>query len=312
MSKSASSSLLLKQYKDLTDPKRAMPSFRIELKDGNIYVWSVTVMVLNKESIYYGGYFKAEMRFPSDYPFNPPAFRFLRPLFHPNVYPKDGGLCISILHSGVDATSGEAPSERWSPAQSVESVLVSILSLLEDPNPDSPANVDAAVAFRNDREKYNNTVRRQVEKSKEDIPAGFKIPESEVYAAPQTEDAVDDEFWYEDADADDDGDEVDASGDDEFVVDDDDEGVADFDGSDDEDVDMDDSEDFVSEKHEHYADTNETALDSETETTLLNTSQDRKTVVAGREPLTPAPENEKVDLLREEPHTKLDPRESEL
>ncbi|KAK9318907.1 ubiquitin-conjugating enzyme/RWD-like protein [Lipomyces orientalis] len=303
MSKSASSSLLLKQYKDLTDPKRAMPSFRIELKDGNIYVWNVAVMILNKESIYHGGYFKAEMRFPSDYPFNPPTFRFLRPLFHPNVYPKDGGLCVSILHSGVDATSGEAPSERWSPAQSVESVLVSILSLLEDPNPDSPANVDAAVAFRNDREKYNNTVRRQVEKSKEDIPAGFKIPESEVYAAPQTEDEVDDEFWYEDAETDDDSDEVDASGDD------DDEGVANFDGSDDEDVDMEDSEDLVSGKR---VDTNETSLDSDTETTLMKTSQDRKTLSAGREPLTPAPENEKVDLLRETPHTKLDPHETDI
>jgi ubiquitin-conjugating enzyme E2 R len=142
-------------------------------------------------------------------------------------------------------------------------VLVSILSLLEDPNPDSPANVDASVAWRNDRERYNNTVRResdffclvvrhekvrlmnddvgQVEKSKEDIPVGFKIPESEVYTAPPTEDVVDDSFWYEDADFDDDDNYFDACGDDDFGEDDDDEGVVDFD-SNDEDVDMDDRE----------------------------------------------------------------------
>ncbi|KAK9318387.1 ubiquitin-conjugating enzyme/RWD-like protein [Lipomyces starkeyi] len=311
MSKSGSASLLLKQYKDLTDPKLNMPSFHIELKDGNIYVWNVAVMVLNKESIYHGGYFKAEMRFPSDYPFNPPTFRFLRPFFHPNVYPKDGGLCISILHPGEDATSGEAPSERWSPAQSVESVLVSILSLLEDPNPDSPANVDASVAWRNDRERYNNTVRRQVEKSKEDIPVGFKIPESEVYTAPPTEDVVDDSFWYEDADFDDDDNDFDACGDDDFGEDDDDEGVVDFD-SNDEDVDMDDREDSCSDKDDGCTDAGETALDSETEVTPLKRGVDRKTVDTGLEPLTPAPENEKVDMLDEKRSTVLDPYESEL
>ncbi|KAK9456344.1 Metallo-dependent phosphatase-like protein [Dipodascopsis uninucleata] len=198
MSKLASASLLLKQYRELTDPKHSMPSFHIELKDDNVYIWNLAVMVLNKESAFYGGYFKAEMRFPFDYPFNPPTFRFVRPLFHPNVY-KDGRLCISILHPGEDETSGEAPSERWSPAQSVESVLISILSLFEDPNPDSAANVDAAVAWRNDRETYNKIIKRQAEISRQDMPEGFVIPESEVYAKPAIEDVVDDDFWYEDA-----------------------------------------------------------------------------------------------------------------
>ncbi|KAK9367106.1 ubiquitin-conjugating enzyme/RWD-like protein [Lipomyces kononenkoae] len=316
MSKSGSAALLLKQYKDLTDPKCTMPSFQIELKDGNIYLWNVAVMVLNRESIYYGGYFKAEMRFPLDYPFSPPSFRFLRPFFHPNVYPKDGGLCISILHPGEDATSGEAPSERWSPAQSVESVLVSILSLLEDPNPDSPANVDASVAWRCDREKYNNIVRRQVEKSKEDIPAGFKFPESDVYYAPPTDDVVDESFWYEDADVDEDDDDDeddegdDDEGDNDEVADEDD--AHDMDIESDENVHIDDRQDVCPDKDDSVSESGEDAIDSDTETTPLKSGFDPSTGDAGCEPLTPAPENEKIDLHGEKLHAACNRYESEL
>ncbi|CAJ0922075.1 12689_t:CDS:2 [Entrophospora sp. SA101] len=54
----------------------------------------------------------------------------------------DGKLCISILHPPVeDPTSGETAAERWNPTQSVESILISIVSLMGDPNCSSPANV---------------------------------------------------------------------------------------------------------------------------------------------------------------------------
>lgn len=87
----------------------------------------------------------ATLLFPQDFPYNPPDFYFKRPLYHPNVY-NDGRLCISILHPpGDDPTSGETAAERWNPTQSVESILLSVVSLLADPNPSSPANVDAGV-----------------------------------------------------------------------------------------------------------------------------------------------------------------------
>lgn len=96
-------------------------------------------------TIYEGGYFVATLLFPHDFPYNPPDFYFKRPLYHPNVY-NDGRLCISILHPpGDDPTSGETAAERWNPTQSVESILLSVVSLLADPNPSSPANVDAGV-----------------------------------------------------------------------------------------------------------------------------------------------------------------------
>lgn len=180
--KSTAASILLRQYRELTDPKKAIPSFNIELEDdSNIFIWNIGVMVLNEDSIYHGGYFKAQMRFPDDFPFAPPQFRFTPAIYHPNVY-RDGRLCISILHQSGDPMTDELESETWSPVQTVESVLISIVSLLEDPNISSPANVDAAVDYRKNPEQYKQRVKMEVERSKQDIPAGFIMPTSESAA----------------------------------------------------------------------------------------------------------------------------------
>jgi len=164
--------ILMNEYKSLSKE----PWTNIELINENIKKWSVALIVLNPDSLYYGGYFKAIMTFPDNYPYSPPEFKFVRPLFHPNVYP-DGHLCISILHPpGEDEMSGETAAERWSPIQRVESVLISILSLLDDAEVSSPANVDAGVMLRNKPEEYKKRVQQDLERSKQDIPEGFVMP----------------------------------------------------------------------------------------------------------------------------------------
>lgn len=92
--------------------------------------------------------------------------------------------------------SGELASERWSPAQRVESVLISILSLLDDAEPSSPANVDAAVLLRKDPDTYRQLVKTDVEKSKLDIPAGFEMPTHETPVREPVE-KEDHDFWAE-------------------------------------------------------------------------------------------------------------------
>jgi len=136
------------------------------------------------------------MQFTDEYPYQPPKFRFLNSIYHPNIY-LDGQLCISILHKpGEDLMSGEEASERWSPLQGVESVLRSILLLLADPEINSPANVDAGVMYRDNREAYNKKALEAVEKSKKDIPAGFEMPTA--FDAPPPQKADDDDgFWNE-------------------------------------------------------------------------------------------------------------------
>jgi len=198
------SNILQKQLKELT--KHPVPGFAVELKDDNIFQWDVAIIGAPK-TIYEGGYFKATLKFPTDYPYQPPTFTFNNEFYHPNVY-SDGKVCISILHPpGDDPVSGEKAEERWNPTQSVESVLMSIVSLLADPNCSSPANVDAGVAYRKDRNAFNKIVRGQVESSKKDIPPGFIMPKTErewIIARPQQEKEDDVNFWYDSGNEDED------------------------------------------------------------------------------------------------------------
>lgn len=58
----------------------------------------------------------------------------------------DGTVCISILHPpGDDPVGYESAAERWSPVQSVEKIILSVVSMLAEPNVESGANVDASV-----------------------------------------------------------------------------------------------------------------------------------------------------------------------
>ncbi|CAK9442313.1 uncharacterized protein LODBEIA_P60560 [Lodderomyces beijingensis] len=205
MSSKSAAAILQRQFKDLTDPKKRIPSFHIELDDDNIFLWNIGVMVLNPDSLYHGGYFKGQMRFPPDFPFSPPSFRFTPAIYHPNIY-RDGRLCISILHQGGDPTSDEPESETWSPAQTVESVLISIISLLDDPNGNSPANIDASVEFRKNFEEYKKKVQKEVEKSQRNIPEDFVMPvdadnaydnQQSKKTGPTEEEHVDEDFWYD-------------------------------------------------------------------------------------------------------------------
>jgi len=187
---------LMTEYKGLEKEKWV----NIELDEGALFKWSIGLMVINPDSAFDGAYFKAEMTFSDNYPYTPPTFKFTRPIFHPNIY-TDGKVCISILHApGEDEQSGELATERWSPLQGVETVLRSILLLLDDPEISSPANVDAGVMFRDDRVQYDQKAKEAVAASKQDIPAGFEMPKT-LNEAPPMKFVDDDEFWAEGGDS---------------------------------------------------------------------------------------------------------------
>lgn len=59
----------------------------------------------------------------------------------------------------------ESSSERWSPVQSVEKILLSVVSMLAEPNDESGANIDACKMWRADREGYDRIVKECVRKS---------------------------------------------------------------------------------------------------------------------------------------------------
>lgn len=123
----------------------------------NLFEWEAFIAG-PEGTCYDGGCFHAKLFFPKDYPLNPPKMKFTQPLFHPNIYP-DGSVCISILHPpGEDRFGYEKANERWSPVQSVEKVLLSVISMLAEPNDESPANVDAAKLFRSNKRMYDKKV----------------------------------------------------------------------------------------------------------------------------------------------------------
>ena len=99
--------------------------------------------------------FQVKFKFPDNYPYSPPEMKFITAMWHPNIYP-DGKVCISILHQpGEDELNPmEKASERWNPILGVKEVLLSVISMLNDPNVDSPANIDASVTIsKKDNEK---------------------------------------------------------------------------------------------------------------------------------------------------------------
>ncbi|RXW15389.1 hypothetical protein EST38_g10466 [Candolleomyces aberdarensis] len=166
---SASNTLLLRrQLQELT--KRPVEGFSAGLvDDNNLYEWDIMI-IGPPDTLYEGGFFKARLSFPPEFPLLPPKMKFITPMWHPNIY-DDGTVCISILHApGEDQYGYEDAGERWLPVHTVESILLSVISLLssDTPNLDSPANVDAAKEVRTDIIGYRKKVRRLVRRSAEE------------------------------------------------------------------------------------------------------------------------------------------------
>jgi len=170
----STSKLLANQYKNiLSDP---VEGFTVELLDeASLFEWRV-FLEGPKDTCYESGVFELRLSFPKDYPMNPPTLKFISEFWHPNVY-NDGKVCMSILHPpGDDAMSGELARERWLPTQSVTTIILSLMSLLNDPNCSSPANVDASVEWRKNRDSYISKCRKLVERANREKPAHIKIP----------------------------------------------------------------------------------------------------------------------------------------
>ncbi|CAG2222379.1 UBC7 [Mytilus edulis] len=145
--------LLQRQLRDMI--KNPVPGFSAGLVDDeDIYKWEV-VIYGPPDTPLEGGVFKAHLTFPREYPQKPPKMLFLSEMWHPNIG-QDGLVCISILHeAGEDKWGYESASERWLPVHTVETILISVISMLADPNDESPANVDAAKEWRENRTVFN-------------------------------------------------------------------------------------------------------------------------------------------------------------
>eukprot|EP00923_Selenidium_pygospionis_P053660 GHVN01093256.1.p2 GENE.GHVN01093256.1~~GHVN01093256.1.p2 ORF type:complete len:148 (+),score=11.17 GHVN01093256.1:260-703(+) len=116
----------------------------------DLFHWQATI-IGPTGSPYTGGIFFLSIQFPTDYPFKPPKVVFTTRIYHPNIN-SNGSICLDILR------------EQWSPALTISKVLLSICSMLTDPNPDDPLVPEIANIYKRDIQKYNETAQEWTKK----------------------------------------------------------------------------------------------------------------------------------------------------
>mmetsp|Transcript_21486 Transcript_21486/g.30768 ORF Transcript_21486/g.30768 Transcript_21486/m.30768 type:complete len:177 (-) Transcript_21486:1104-1634(-) len=109
----------------------------------NLFEWAGTITG-SVDTVYENLQFKLSITFPPNYPYTAPTIKFITPCFHPNV-DEHGNICLDIL------------KEKWSAAYSVRTVLISLQSLLGEPNNESPLNIHAANLWA-DQVEYKATL----------------------------------------------------------------------------------------------------------------------------------------------------------
>ncbi|CAF0726160.1 unnamed protein product [Didymodactylos carnosus] len=129
---------ITKQLREMeTDPPPLCSAQQLD----NLFNWSATIHG-PPDSAYAGGKFQLSISFPTDYPFKPPKIRFTTKIFHPNISSNDGVICLDILR------------DKWSPALTIRTALLSVCSLLTDPNPEHGMEPEAVLLYRNNKKKF--------------------------------------------------------------------------------------------------------------------------------------------------------------
>ncbi len=126
---------LKKELDDIS--KEAVPGCKAAPAGEDLFVWKAEIEGPS-ESVYENCKYELKMVFPPEYPFKPPKVNFVTPIYHPNVMLTTGEICLDIL------------KEAWAPIQSVRTIMLSVQSILKDPNPASALNHDAGRLLQDD------------------------------------------------------------------------------------------------------------------------------------------------------------------
>ena len=133
--------------KEIEDMKKTPPDncSAGPVDENDLFVWRATIMG-PEGSPYHGGIFNLSINIPADYPFKAPKIIFTTKIYHCNVN-SNGAICLDIL------------KDNWSPALTISKALLSICSLMDDPNPNDPLVPDIANLFVKDRERHDQNAR---------------------------------------------------------------------------------------------------------------------------------------------------------
>jgi len=137
--------------KELNDLTREPPaSCSAGPVGSDMFNWHATISG-PADSVYSGGLFFLNILFPTDYPFKPPKVHFMTRIYHCNVH-ANGSICLDIL------------KDQWSPALTINKILLSISSLLTDPNPNDPFVPEIAQLYLKDKPKHDATAKEWTQK----------------------------------------------------------------------------------------------------------------------------------------------------
>lgn len=134
---------LQKEFSDITKDPPANCSAGPVGED--LFHWTGTIMGPT-ETPYQGGVFHLDIWYGADYPFKAPKVNFTTKIYHPNI-DSSGNICLDILKN------------NWSPALTISKVLLSICSLLNEPNPDDPLVIEIAKLYKNNKPKFEANAR---------------------------------------------------------------------------------------------------------------------------------------------------------
>lgn len=144
------------ELKEILTNKNDMQMYTIDPPSNDLT--NLTAHIIGQEDTPYDGYrFKLSIQIPKNYPYTAPSFKFITPIYHPNIS-ESGDICLDILKN------------QWTPILNIKSTLISIISLLSDPNPNDPLRSEAANLYKTDKKKYERTVRDQLKKYAIPIP----------------------------------------------------------------------------------------------------------------------------------------------
>jgi ubiquitin-conjugating enzyme E2 D/E len=134
---------LTKEYMEIK--KNEIPNLSANPINNNLFEWEAVILG-PIGTPYEGGIFKLSISIPSKYPFKPPIVIFKTKIYHPNIN-NAGNICLDILKT------------QWSPALTISKILLSICSLLSDPNPNDPLVPEIANLLKTNIEVYNQTAK---------------------------------------------------------------------------------------------------------------------------------------------------------
>lgn len=151
------SNIFVRRYEKEISNLIKLGCYNVVRNEENDKEFNVGFYITNKDSMYYSEKeyvikFKFVYGTKNDlyvYPTKPPNVKFITKVFHPNINYESGTVCVDIL----------THEDKWTPIYSIESILVSIISLLDDPNPNSPLNSEAARLFKNNTSEFKEHIK---------------------------------------------------------------------------------------------------------------------------------------------------------